>query len=193
MIWITSKKAAQNPRETCTYETYDCPSFLHHLGYFCLLLLVVVLSPPQFPGLQSSCLAGLLPITWIIPQCLIITLDLTPSTAISLFLSLWFLYPKQNLSLKYPPFSLIISPFLNALRHLSLPLEAFYTSWFYSKDLALPYTPLEHTLHIHVHVQYMMKPFPVPSVWLLCLSWVFCYLSNNNKISHMKLLSWIEW
>lgn len=175
-------------------ETYDCPSFLHHLGYFCLLLLVV-LSPPQFPGLQSSCLAGifLLPITWILPQCLIITLDLTPSTAISLFLSLWFLSAKQNLSLKYPPFSLIISPFLNALRHLSLPLQAFYTSWFYSKDLALPYTPPKHTLHIPVHVQYMMKPFPVPSVWLLCLSLVFCYLSNNNEITHMKLLSWIDW
>lgn len=40
-------------------ETYNCPNFLQHPGYFCLLLLVVVVSPLQFPGLQSSCLAGI--------------------------------------------------------------------------------------------------------------------------------------
>lgn len=46
-------------------EISDCPSFLQNPSYFCRLLLLVVLSPPQFPGLQSSCLADifLLPIT----------------------------------------------------------------------------------------------------------------------------------
>lgn len=82
-------------------ETQDSPSFLKHPGFFCLLLLLLVLSPPQFPGLQSSYLA----VSSSSPSP---ELYLTVSSSFqpqhhSLFPSLWFLYPKQNLSLKYPP------------------------------------------------------------------------------------------